>query len=120
MITGDIKVAGADNNTRVASKNCHAFTRALIHLNDEHVNTCDNVDLTMNLYNMTDYSDNCSDTTASLYHYKRPDQNREDNGNIANIDNNSTSFKYQSELIKKQVNPVNVGQNIDPDVANAH
>ena len=118
FVTADIKVVGADDNTKAAFKNCHPVTRAFIHLNEEHA--CDNLDLTMNLYNMIDYSDNYADTTASLYHYKRPDQTRGDDGNIASVNNNSTSFKYQSELIKKQVNPVNVGQGRDPDVANVH
>ena len=74
----------------------------------------------MSLYNVIDYSDNNADTTACLYHYERPDQTKNNAGNIDNINDNSNSFKYQWELIKKQVTPVNVGQNVDPDVANAH
>ena len=34
--------------------------------------------------------------------------------------NDSISFKYQPGLIKKQVTSVDVEQNRDPDVANAH
>ena len=34
-----------------AIKNCHPFTRAPFKLNDEQVDTADNLDLTMNLYN---------------------------------------------------------------------
>ena len=30
LVTGDIKVVGANNDTRVAFKNCHPFTTALI------------------------------------------------------------------------------------------
>ena len=30
LVTGDIKVTAADNNTRVAIKNCHPFTRAFL------------------------------------------------------------------------------------------
>ena len=33
---------------------------------------------------------------------------------------NSTSFKYQSNLIKKKVASVVVGGNIDPNLADAH
>ena len=73
LVTGGIKVAAADNNTRVAIKNCHPFTRASFKLNGEQVHTVDNLDLTMNLYNMLEYSDNYADTTASLYQYKRPE-----------------------------------------------
>ena len=73
LVTGDIKVAAADNNTRVAIKNCHPFTRASFKLNGEQVHIVDNLNLTMNLYNMLEYSDNYADTTASLYQYKRPE-----------------------------------------------
>ena len=123
-MTGDIKVVGGDDDMLAAFKNCHPFIRAVIHLNDEHVDTAENLDLTMNLYNLIEYSDNYSDTTGSLHHYKRPEQPKTGN-NINNLsaaegDNFSSSFKYQSSLIKKQVNSVDVGQNIDPGVANAH
>ena len=120
LVTGDIKVVGGGDDTNVAFKNCHPFIRAIIQLNDEHVETAENLDLTMNLYNFIEYSDNYADTTASLYHYKRPDQTRDDNGNIVAINDNSTSFKYQSGLIKKQVDSVHLTQNIDPDATNAH
>ena len=67
LVTGDIKVTVADNNTRVAIRNCHPFTGASFKLNDEQVDTADNLNLTMNLYNMLEYSDNYADTTTSLY-----------------------------------------------------
>ena len=47
LVPGDIKVVGGDNNTKVAFKNCHPFTRAIIQLNDEHVETANLLDLTM-------------------------------------------------------------------------
>ena len=49
LVTGDIKVAAANNETRVAIKNCHPFTRASFKLNDEEVDTADNLDLAMYL-----------------------------------------------------------------------
>ena len=71
--TGDIKVQGGNDNTRIAIKNCHPFTRASFKLNDEQLDTTENLDLSMNLHNMLEYSDNYADTTASLYQYKRPE-----------------------------------------------
>ena len=74
LVTGDINVIGVNiDNTNVAFKNCHPFTRSVIHLNDEHVDTAENLDLTINLYNLIEYRDNYADTTASLYQYKRPE-----------------------------------------------
>ena len=49
LVTGDIKVAAANNETRVAIKNCHPFTRASFKLDDEEVDTADNLDLAMYL-----------------------------------------------------------------------
>ena len=94
LLTGDIKVVNGDDETLVGFKNCNIFTKSVIHLNDEHVDTSENLDLTMNLHNLIEYSENYADTTASLYYYKRPDQTRGDGDVIAAINNNSTSFKY--------------------------
>ena len=46
LVTGNIKVAAANNDTRVAIENFHPFTRAFFKLNDEQVDTADNLDLT--------------------------------------------------------------------------
>ena len=67
LVTGNIRVTGGNNNTKAVFKNCHPFTRSEIHLNDEHVETADNFDLIMNMYNLIEYSDNYSDSTVSLY-----------------------------------------------------
>ena len=73
LITGDMFVIGWNNATNIVLKNYHQFTRADIHLNDEHVDTTENLDLTINLYNLFEYSQNYTDTTASLYQYRRPE-----------------------------------------------
>ena len=91
----------ADNNTRIAIKNCHSFIRATFKLNDEQVDTADNLDLTMNLYKMLEYSDNYADTTASSYQYKQPEPSRNNAGALVDLDYNSSSFKYQSKTINR-------------------
>ena len=97
---------GGNDNTRVAIKNCHQFTRASFKLNDEQVDTAENLDLSMNLYNMLEYNynyDNYADTTASLYQHKRPEP-RDNAGALNDLTaNNSSSFKYQSGLVQKQL-----------------
>ena len=125
MVTGDIKVVGGGDNTRVAFKNCLPFTKFFIHLNDENVETAENLDLTMSLYNLIEYSDNYADSTGSSYYHKRPEQPRVNGAinilSVAEGYNISSSFKHQSNLIKDQVRtPVEVGANIDPNVANAN
>ena len=124
LVTGNIKVAAADDDTRVAIKNCHPFTRASFKLNDEQVDTTDNLDLAMNLYNMLEYGDNYPDTTGSLYQYKRPEQNKGNNNTLADLTvNDSSSFKYQSGLVQKQLtkrDSETVDANIDPNFNAAH
>ena len=94
LVTGDIKVVGGNDNTEVVFRNCHPFTRAIIRLNDEHVENAYHLDRTTSLFNVINYSGNYVDTTGSLYHYKRPDQTRNNNGFIQHINDDSTSFKY--------------------------
>ena len=122
LVTGNIKVQNGNDTTRVAIKNCHPFTRASFKLNNEHVDTADNLDLKMNLYNMLKYSDNNADTTESLYQYKRAEPS-DANGNVVNLATTLSSFKYQSGLVQKQLttpNSENVPANTDPNFANAH
>ena len=100
LVTGNIKLKNGNDATRAAIENCHPFTRASFKLNNELVDIADNLDLTMNLYNMLEYSDNYADTTGSLYQYKRPEP-RDNNGNVGNLDTALSSFKYQSGLVQK-------------------
>ena len=122
LVTGDIKVENGNDGVRVAIKNCHPFTRASFKLHNEQVDTADILDLTMNLYNMLEYSDNYADTTASLYQYKRPEP-KDNNGHVVNLGTALSSFKYQPGLVQKQLtarNSKNVPANTDPNFANAN
>ena len=122
LVTGNIKVKNGNDATRVAIKNCHPFTRASFKLNNEQVDTADNLDLTMNLYNMLEYSDNYADTTASVYQYKRSEP-RDNNCNVVKLGSALSPFKFQSGLVQKQLttpNSENVPANTDPIFANEH
>ena len=116
LVTGDIIVEGGDANTKVSFKNCHPFTKSIIHLNDQLVEDSNNLDIIINMYNLIEYPDNYSDSTASLYQFKRQEQNYDANGNVENINfNDSSSFKYKSNLLGKLSNLVDnalpAGQN---------
>ena len=63
LMTGDIRVA----NTNVAFKNCAPFTRCVTHLNDQLVETVENLDIIMPMYNLIEFSDNYADSSRSLY-----------------------------------------------------
>ena len=58
LVTGDIKVTAAAADTNVAFKNCAPFTRCITHINDEHVETAENLDIIMPMYNLIVYSGN--------------------------------------------------------------
>ena len=98
LIDGTIRAEAADGNTRLALKICAPFTKCNLEINDEHVDTAENLDITMPMYNLIEYSDNYQDSSATLYQYKR-DEPPEDNA-IANLMvNNSSSFKYKVNLL---------------------
>ena len=101
LLTGNITATGSGADDRVALKNCAPFTKCITHINDEHVDNADNLDIIMLMYNLLEYNDNCSNTSGSLWQFKRDEQNL-DNENPANVTiADSTSFKYKSSLIKE-------------------
>ena len=102
LVTGDIKVADVAANTNIAFKNCAPFTRCVTHINDEHVEAAENLDIIMPMYNLTEYSDNYADSSGSLYQFKRDESPMNDAGNTLNVTlDNSTSFKYKASFLGK-------------------
>ena len=61
LVTGDITSTGGNANTRVAFKNCAPFTRCTTHINDEHIDNADNLDIIKPMYNLIEYNNNYSD-----------------------------------------------------------
>ena len=120
LITRDIAVVNGNNNTKVYLKNCSPFIRCVTHLNDEHIETAENLDLVMNLCNLVEYSGNYSNTSGSFFHFKGQDQNLNAAGNIDNVNiNDSSSFRYKSSLLEG-LTTTDVAANVGPDIANAH
>ena len=100
LVTGDIKVAYVAANTNVAFKNCTPFTRCVTHINDEHVETAENLNIIITFYNLIEYSDNYVDSSGSLYQFKRDKSPMDDVENLINVAlDNSASFKYKASLL---------------------
>ena len=98
LVDGTIRATNAVNATRLALKICVLFTKCNLEINDEHVDTAENLDIVMSMYNLIEYSHNYQDSSATLYQYKR-DEPPEGNP-IPNLaDNNSSSFKYKFSLL---------------------
>ena len=97
MVDGTIRATNAVNATRLALKNCAPFTKCNLEINDEHVDTAENLDIVMPMHNLIEYSDNYQDSSATLYHYKR-DEPPEDDAVADLTADNSDSFKYKIKL----------------------
>ena len=55
----------------------------------------------MPMYNLSEYSDNYSDTSGSLWQFKRDESSVNNDGNPDNVSTaNSTSLKYKSSFFK--------------------
>ena len=95
LVDGKIRQKGnaSVNATRLALKNCAPFTKCNLEINDEHVDTAENFDLVMPMYNLMQYSDNYQDSSATLYQYRRDEPPADLANNLAT--NNSSSFKYK-------------------------
>ena len=93
LVDGTIRATNAVNSTRLALKNCAPFTKCNLEINDEHVDTAENLDIVMPMYNLIEYSDNYQDSSATLYQYKQDDA-------VADLTaDNSSSFKYKIKLL---------------------
>ena len=71
FVKGDITATGSDSNTKVTFKKCAPFIKCITHINDEHVDSASNLDIIMLMYYLIEYSDNYSDTSASLRQFRR-------------------------------------------------
>ena len=98
MVYGTIRATKAVNATRLALKNCAPFTKCNLETNDEHVDTAENLDIVMPMYNLIEYSDNYQDSSAAPYQYKRDEPPEVDA--VADLTaNNLDSLKYKIKLL---------------------
>ena len=102
LVTGNITVA-ANNDTDVAFKNCAPFSTCTTKINDVFVDEANHIYIAMPMYNLIEYSDNYSDTSGSLWQFKR-DEVPPNDADLS-IDN-SQSFKYKAALVGKTANAV--------------
>ena len=70
-VTGNIAVVGANNNTKVVFKNCAPFIKCTTEINETFIDEAGHINIAMPMYNLTEYSDNYSDTLESLWQFKR-------------------------------------------------
>ena len=95
LVDGTIRSTNAVNATRLASA---PFTKCNQEINDEHVDTPENLDKVTPMYNLIEYSDNYQDSSATLYQYKRDEPPEADA--VADLTANNSGFlKYKIKLL---------------------
>ena len=109
MVDGTIRGTGGNNNTRLALKNYAPFTKCNLEINDDHVDTAENLGIVMPMYNLIEYSDNYQDSSATLYQYKRDEP--PENDAVADLTaDNLSSLKYKISLLGNPVVANNIAR----------
>ena len=88
-----------ERNKGVIFKNCAPFTKCINRINNTNIDTAQDIDIVMPMYNVIEYSDNYSKTSGSLWQYYKD----EPNDNLAD----SESFKYKVKIREKVPNDGN-------------
>ena len=101
LITGNITVTGGNANTKVAFKNYAPFKECRAEVNKTFVDNAEHINIAMPMYNLIEYRDNYSDTSGSLWQFKRDEIGGDNDLTVdaQHIPNNSSSFKYKSSFI---------------------
>ena len=95
LVTGDI-TATPNATTQVVFKNCAPFEKCRTEINETFIDGAGFINITMSMYNLIEYSDNFSDTSGSLWQFRRDEIIN--NADVSN-DNDAPSFKYKASII---------------------
>ena len=95
LVTGNITVIAA-NDTDVGFKNRARFSPCTTKINDVFVDEANHIYIAMPMYNLIEYSDNYSDTSGSLWQFKRDEVS---NNNADLTFDNFQSFKYKAAFV---------------------
>ena len=93
--TGTVR-APKNRDKEVVFKNCAPFTYNASEINITQIDNAKYIDVVINMHNLIEYSDNCSQIFGSLWQCYRDQPNLNDDGNIIDFpvnDNTSLSTK---------------------------
>ena len=103
LVKGTITITGAgdiaparqadEREKGVIFKNCAPFTKCINRINNTNIDTAQDIDIVLPMYNLIEYSDNYAKTSASLSQYHKDDPY----DNMAD----SESFKYKVKITRK-------------------
>ena len=77
-----------ERNKGVTFKNFAPFTKSISRINNTDIDTTENIDIVILMYNLTEYSDNYSKTSGTLWQYYKDDPN----------DNTEQSESFKSKI----------------------
>ena len=86
---------GENNNVQVLLKNCAPFSDCMSEINNAQIDNAKYIDVVMTMNNLIKYSDNYSETSASLRQYYRDEPSLNDNDVINNFPGNSALIKFK-------------------------
>ena len=98
-----IILVNANNNIDVAFKSCAPFSTCKTKTN-VFADEANYIYIAMPMYNLIEYSENYSDTSESLWQFKR-DEASANNADLTT--NNSKSFEYKAVLVGKTADAAN-------------
>ena len=94
LVTRNITATPNNAVTQVVFKNCAPFEKCRTEIN-ETFDEATHINITMPMYNLIEYSDNYSDTSGSLWQFKRDEI--VNNADVSN--DNAPSFKHKASII---------------------
>ena len=95
-MTGNITAITNNAVTQVVFKNCAPFEKCRTEINETFIDEATHINITMPVYNLIEYSDICSDTSGSLWQFKRDEITN--NADVTN--DNAPSFKYKVKYLQ--------------------
>ena len=96
-MTGNSTATPNNAATQVVFKNCAPFEKCRTEINETFIDEATHINITMPMYNLIEYSDNYSDTSGSLWHFKRDEITS--NTDVSN--DNAPSFKQVLLVIQE-------------------
>ena len=103
LVTGNITVTRGNANTKVAFKNCAPFKKYRTEINETFIDDAQHINIAMPMYNLIEYSGNYSDTSGSLWQFKKDKIGGADDLTVdaQHIPNNLSSFRYKPSFIMR-------------------
>ena len=71
LVTGNIAVAGADDNTKFVFKTCASFRKCRAEINEAFIDEAAHNNIAIPMKNVIEYSGNCYDSSEGLWQSKR-------------------------------------------------